>query len=413
MTDPQRPLTRREARELRRAQEAAAQQQSAPQQPATEQANATQPSGAEHRHGRRSAGPVDGPAAPSAASAAGVSSDAAVQRSHGRRRGGGPVDGGVRRIPKLAPSSSTPEVSEEVPPSPIPPVAEPAIVEPTVVAPPIVEPPIAEPPAPKSPVESQSAEDDETQLGLPTIVPGGRDEPAGVFEPIPAPSPLPPVPPRSTPKQQVTKPQAPKPQAAEREAPAVSSADDVTELRRSVQAALSSGEPRELQPEQIAELDHEREQVLRSALDRAHQQRIAESATGTSPAQPSFSELLGIQAPDSPSSSSKGSRRRAAKRSVEPKPLAPAVAPLNSPQQRQLENTGLMAPATSTIPVTFVGASKSAQEEAVAPLQARQAHGLDPLEYRVSGVKRTRAGLAVVIGSVVVAAAAVVLAINL
>ncbi|WP_291278643.1 hypothetical protein [Galactobacter sp.] len=461
MTDPQRPLTRREARELRRAQEGAAQQQSAqpssgtpqsapslsPSTPApqqsepsprqTAQPETTQRPGAEHRHGRRSAGPVNELGAPTVASAAGASPAGAPRPSHGRRRGIGPVDGGVRRIPKLAPESPKPDVSDEVPPAPLPPIAEPPVSKPVAPESEGGQPPIAEPPAPKpapapkaspepEPAADPEVDDDATQLGLPPIVSGGRGQPDSVFKPITAPTPKPgqdsrPEPTPSAESMPVAPPPLPPvpPQAAAQpEAPEPATHSyDVAELSRSAQAALSSHEPNQLPPERIAELEEERHQVLRSALDRAHQQRAATEAPSAASAQPSFSELLGIQqraaAPSVPSAPTKGSQRRAAKRSAEPKPLAPAVAPLNSPEQRQLENTGLMAPATDTVPVVLSAASARSQDEAVEPLQARQAHGLDPLEYRVSGVNRTRAGLAVVIGSVVVAAAAVVLAINL
>ena len=53
------------------------------------------------------------------------------------------------------------------------------------------------------------------------------------------------------------------------------------------------------------------------------------------------------------------------------------------------------------------------EQAQASPLQARSAHGLDPLEYRASGVRRTRATLTVVVCSVIVAIAAVVIAIKL
>jgi hypothetical protein len=223
-------------------------------------------------------------------------------------------------------------------------------------------PPVAPPP----PAAKLTEDDDATQLGLPPIVTGGRMSPV----------------------------------SEQGHGDPTSAADPNAD----VQSALSRHTPNQLDPEKVAELDRERQRNIRDALERHRHQptEAADSGAGRS-----FAEVLGLN--------SRAPQQAGPTKPAEPTPLAPAVAPLNSPQQRQLENTGLVAPVTSTVPVTLSSASSAspAHDGQAVPLHARQAHGLDPLEYRVSGVKRTRAGLAVVIGSVVVAAAAVVLAINL
>lgn len=411
MTDPQRPLTRREARELRRAQETAAQAQAmppeeptpAPEQPSAPQPPAPQPpaqgDGTRRRRSsttsqqpktlfvpmqspapaEESPAPTPDPAptadpepeqrpAPSAASAMGA------PRRHGRRRGTGPVDGGAPREPRLAPSATSASAAAEPPAQPTRP-AQPAQPTPPVQAPPQPASPIVSPP-PSAP--EPEVDDDATQLGLPAIVTGGRPQvpqvpPATQQPPAPTPEPAPAPTPEPAPKQPEARPT----------------------LDPQVQAALSGAEPAEADPDSLDRMDRERQRSLREALGRA-QQSAPEAETGT----PSFSELLGLGAPSK--------RRRA-----DPDIPAVAVSPLDSPEQRKLENTGLMAPVTSSVPLSVPRKQEQHAGKEALPLQARDAHGLDPLEYRVSGVKRTRAGLAVVIGSAVVAVGAVVLAINL
>lgn len=181
----------------------------------------------------------------------------------------------------------------------------------------------------------------------------------------------------------------------------------------SVQRALSAGRPTTMSSEELARLEEERQQAVREALGRTPSTLDQQG--------PSFADVLGLpeQAPGATQARAK-SRRRAAQSRAKTRGTEHAEATVVDRQaQKRLENTGLIAPVTQEISVAMPTPRVADEllsdvtEEEAKPLDARQAHGLDPLEYKISGVQRTRAGLAVVICSVIVAIAAVVIAIKL
>lgn len=153
-------------------------------------------------------------------------------------------------------------------------------------------------------------------------------------------------------------------------------------------------------PEQLAALDVERHTASRDAQDEGS---------------PSFADVLGL--PDAPTGASR--RRPSSKRRASASGAANGTPEVDRAAQKRLENTGLIAPVTKEVSLVMPTAPAQdaipldAEQEEARPLGARQAHGLDPLEYKVSGVQRARVGLTVVICSVIVALAAVVIAIKL
>lgn len=171
----------------------------------------------------------------------------------------------------------------------------------------------------------------------------------------------------------------------------------------------------------LSSLDERREKAIREAMARRRAER--EAGQGSQAARtPSFADVLGLdedlppvapapQEPPAPKAQPKAEAKQKPQKEPE---RAPASQHTVDPEaQRALENTGLIAPITQQIRLSPVAPAPQREQAQASPLQARSAHGLDPLEYRASGVRRTRATLTVVACSVIVAIAAVVIAIKL
>lgn len=186
----------------------------------------------------------------------------------------------------------------------------------------------------------------------------------------------------------------------------------------SLQQALSGAPVNDAAQSEIEAMAAARAAALREALGKTP--AAPESAS------PSFSDILGLPSAPTPAARPKPSSGGRRGKAAEP------VVDLEA--QRRLENTGLIAPVTQEISVVLpqpqaaaptpapVPSATAAQRvspdlsgvpEGGMPVAAKRAHGLDPLEYRLSGVQHARAYLILVLASVTVAVAAIIVATKL